>query len=180
MDHCQITAEAPAGGSTVRVASKYREVPESIDLDGEELPTDELCDVMVDVENTGNQDIEPKHFEHPLTLRFGEQTRAVLAEVIEEDPHGIQASLDVHSDKVTLNPVLLNAGDLVCLFFLVHRYDDLRAEGRIAGVRRVKRSVMLERFIRMSLLDPVGMLFLLVVFFLFDFFRMQCRALSQQ
>jgi hypothetical protein len=152
------------------VASKYSEVPESIDLNSEKVPTDELFEVVVDVENTGNQDVEATHFDRPLTLRFGEQARVILAEVIEEEPQGIQASLEVDSDRVTLNPVLLNAGDLVCLFLLVHRYDDLRAEGRVLGVRRVQSSVMLQRFIRMSLLDPVGLLFVIVVLFLLDFF----------
>lgn len=150
--------------------SKYSEVPKSIELDTMELTTDEMFEVVVDVRNAGNQDIEPAHFERSLTLRFGEQARVVFAEVIEEEPYGIGASVEMHPDRVVLAPVLLNTGDLVSLYLTVYRYNDIQVDGRIVGVKRVQRSSMWKKLKRGALLDSVGMLVAIGLLVVTDFF----------
>ncbi len=154
----------------VRVISRYSDVPDSIELDGEELSTDQLFEVVVDVRNNGNQDVETGHFERPLTFYFGEQARVVFALVIDEDPQCIGASLEVRSHEVELVPTLLNAGDIVCLYLLVYCYDDMQAEGRIVGVKRVQRSSVWEGLRRKSIISTVGTFVTLGLILLIGFF----------
>jgi hypothetical protein len=156
---------------SVYVTSRYSEVPETVEADdGAELPADELFEVVLDVRNSGNESIETSHFERPLTLRFGKDARVVLADVVEEDPTGIGASLDVGPDKVALDPVLLNAGDLMCLYLLVYRYEQVQAEGRIVGVKRVKQSSVWRRYRQDNVLALIALLLGIPVFFVLDTF----------
>jgi hypothetical protein len=64
----------------------------------------------------GGTDIPTSHYERPLSFSFGANVRVREADVVEERPHGIGARVSIdcaNQDRLVLDPVLLNEGDLV-------------------------------------------------------------------
>jgi hypothetical protein len=106
---------------------------------------------------SGGTDIPAAHYERPLSFSFGANARVREADVVEERPHGIGArvSIDCHNrDKLVLDPVLLNEGDLVRFKAVVEEpvstkkakkpqqdiaQDNVNADGRVVGVKRIEK-----------------------------------------
>jgi hypothetical protein len=152
-----------------RVTQVYSGSPETLEWEGVELPTEDIYEVLVDVQNSGNVPIASSDFERPLTLLF-DSDFVLLAEVLEEIPEDIGASVSAWSSRVRLAPVLLNAGDVIGLKIWVQRFDDVKAEGRVVGVGRIHRFSTLQRFARNGFLASVlaitsiGILFVTALF----------------
>jgi len=112
----------------------------------------------------GGLDIVPVQYERPISFSFGKRAWILEAGVVEEEPQGIGATLAVNhipTDELVLNPVLLNQGDRLRLKVVVENpevrshsswfgrkdsflsagsgFFDLRANGRIVGVKKIQR-----------------------------------------
>lgn len=117
--------------------------------DGEDLPEDEevaserVRVVAVEIRNSSGLNIERSHYVRPITVGFGEGARVLDAEVIEEDPPGIEASLrgvpERDPERVALAPVLLNDGDAVLLEAVVANslQGEIEVDGRMVGIRHL-------------------------------------------
>lgn len=133
----------------------------------EETSTDEVRVVTIEFRNSSGLNIERTHYERPITVGFGEGARIVSAEVIEEKPPAIEASLrglpEFDPDRVAIDPVLLNDGDLLLLEIAVANaaYGGVEVDGRIVGIKEVvdRSQSHLERNL---LVVNVGVLFVVV------------------
>jgi hypothetical protein len=112
--------------------------PEKGEAEGEQVRV-----VAVELKNSSGLNIERSHYARPISVGFGEGARILDAEVIEEHPPGIEASLrgvpERDPERVALTPVLLNDGDVVLLEAVVadSLQGEIEVDGRIVGIRHL-------------------------------------------
>lgn len=99
--------------------------------------------VAVELRNSSGLNIERAHYTRPITVGFGEGASILDAEVVEEDPPGIESSLrgvpERDPERVALTPVLLNNGDMMLLEAVVadSHQGAIEVDGRIVGIRHI-------------------------------------------
>lgn len=109
----------------------------------QETSVGEVRVVTIEFRNSSGLNIERTHYERPITVGFGEGARIVSAEVVEEKPDSIEASLrglpELDPERVAIDPVLLNDGDLLLLEIAVANaaHGGVEVDGRIVGIREI-------------------------------------------
>jgi len=107
-------------------------------LDGE--PADKIGLVLIDIENTGNEPIRPDDFIKPLIFTFAPGTRVISADVTATKPDNLDATVSFEASNVTVEPLLMNAGDQMSIKVLLRQFDGtVKGDARIVGVREVRR-----------------------------------------
>ena len=84
----------------------------TVEIGGRKFHASDVYNVVVEVLDSGNTDIEEDQYQRPLSFIFDQDAQILSAEVLYEEPSEINASLSNTDNTVTLNPVLLNAGDI--------------------------------------------------------------------
>lgn len=82
----------------VSVVDRYCDAPKMFEWEGTEVPTEEVFEVILDVKNDGNVPIQRSDFDRPLNLVFDSE-RVLIAEVTEEIPEGLGASVMARSHR---------------------------------------------------------------------------------
>lgn len=95
--------------------------------------------VLVEIFNSGNTPVTTKDYEHPITLKFGEQAKILTTEIAETAPPNLPASIKIEDEELVLLPTLLNEGDSVTLKALIENFDETNIDGRIIGVREIRQ-----------------------------------------
>lgn len=136
-------------GYTVLYDELFEVAPEAGDEEGPEVEAvgeaggEQVRVVAVELRNSSGLNIERPHYARPISVGFGDGARILDAEVIEEDPPGIEASLrgvpERDPERVALTPVLLNDGDMVLLESVVadSLQGEIEVDGRIVGIRHI-------------------------------------------
>jgi hypothetical protein len=94
--------------------------------------------VIFDVLNSGDVPITQTDYDEQVRVFF-KAKKVLSAKVIKTNPKGIKAKVDVFSDNVALNPVLLNGGDSIRLKIFLEKYEyDIDVDGRIVGVKNIQ------------------------------------------
>ncbi len=111
----------------------------SVQVDGVAVQN---IDVMfVEIQNSGNHPISRSDFDVPFAIEFEPPAYIISAVVDAEEPSNLGIVLEVAKQKVTLQPILLNAGDKFTLKLLLSsdskKYEVL---GRVLGVREIAES----------------------------------------
>lgn len=89
----------------------------------------------------GNVAIAPTDFERPLSFSFGDGSRILSAEIIKTYPITLKPTLNLLSNRVSLEPVLLNGNDTLTIKLLIFQYGgQVIPDARAAGVRE-KRGI---------------------------------------
>lgn len=130
---------------TVFYDELYEIAPEADGEDAQdEGATGDLVRVVaVELRNASGSNIERSHYTRPISMSFGKGSRILSAEVVEEVPPGIGATLrgvpEREPKRVVIEPMLLNDGDLVLLETVVSGSGrgEIEVDGRIVGVKRV-------------------------------------------
>jgi hypothetical protein len=135
-----------------------------VEIGGHKFKATDVDFVLIEVLNTGNRDIEEDHYQRPLNFDFGDKAQVLSAEVLYENPQDppIRAALSHTTNSVTLEPVLLNAGEMVGIKVLVANSDAFRWDGRITGVTKIKHISPVPRVTRLVVLLTVIMILHLV------------------
>jgi len=127
-----------------RLVSVEDAVSDSVQLvyDGDEVNDVHLLQIAI--LNQGNMPITRQDFEQPLSFDVGEGASILNHEIVECKPAGMGVKLATPADhKVTIDPLLLNAGDEFTFQLLLTGYDNeksLTHAGRIVGVDRIGKS----------------------------------------
>lgn len=111
----------------------------------------------------GGTDIAPAHFHRPLSFAYGRGSRVISQQVIGKDPDGLKVRFKRQSNKATvLEPTLLNQGESFTIRVIVkdpkveeHPLGDrgsIHVDGRIEGIRRIKRAFGPFEHLRLGLL----------------------------
>lgn len=108
--------------------------------DNEEAAREQVRVVAVELRNSSGLNIERSHYDRPITVGFGEGAKVLDAEVIEEEPPGLGATLrgvpDLDPERVALAPLLLNDGNMVLLEAVVadSGQGEIEVDGRMVGI----------------------------------------------
>jgi hypothetical protein len=126
-----------------------------VEFDGQKWHASDLVEAVIEVVNSGNQSIEAEHYTRPLTFDFGKDARIFVAEVLYEEPNGIGASVRHGVQIATLEPVLLNAGDILGVRVLGVGLRWPRLDGRIVDVKQIRMGYAPLRFANLGLLGAI-------------------------
>ncbi len=80
---------------------------------------DNLFQVIVQVENDGNQAIREEDYYQPIAFFFDQKVEIVEASVLASSPSNLGIIIDAKDHVAHMHPVLLNPGDRAMLEFLV-------------------------------------------------------------
>ncbi len=109
--------------------------------------------IYLKIWNSGNVEILPEDYNVPIRFSFGKEAKVLDAKILTGVPNNIKdiASIIVNSDSITLKPLLLNSKDSIDLEALLNKFsgsiDDIKVDGRIAGVRQIGRPYENESYI---------------------------------
>ena len=101
-------------------------------------PVDDLQLLNIRLTNAGTVPITTQDMERPIALVFNPEVQILLADVSEQRPANLGATLTQEATRITLQPMLLNAGDAVSIWMLVTGLKDWRIDGRIVGVKAIE------------------------------------------
>lgn len=120
---------------------------------------EDLALVRIRITNSGDIPILAQDFERALRLELGEAGH-VLKGKGDKHPKSLKPSADFKEHAVEIKPLLLNSSDWLSLRLLVSgfREKDVNIDGRIAGVKEVRRSTGTRfRHVWLLLLSTVGL-----------------------
>jgi hypothetical protein len=106
------------------------------------LLDDELVDdlrlYILRFTNVGNVPIRSGDYERPITITFGKSSQVVSAEVTEQHPQSLAATITCEPVAITIKPLLLNEADSLAVKCLVTRSAGVTVDARIVGVSRIE------------------------------------------
>lgn len=98
--------------------------------------------ILLKLVNTGTLPIVSTDFVHPVTITLGATGQILTLEVAEASPANLGASLTPYPNgrALTVDPLLLNAGDWLTVKILISQYGGpIRVDGRIVGVKSIQQ-----------------------------------------
>jgi hypothetical protein len=105
-------------------------------LDGK--PIENVHLLLIRIINDGKVPITANDYERPVTLKFSKSSNILSAEHVGAEPANLVSKPTIHDGIVTLEPVLMNSGDLFTIKVLVGEYTGpVDVDGRIAGVKNI-------------------------------------------
>jgi hypothetical protein len=98
--------------------------------------------ILIKIINSGSSPIRKDDFERPISIKFNKEASILSAEIANTDPEELEASASYNVRNMTLEPCLMNKGDSITLRFIVNKLrGDISIDGRIVGVKRIKKIV---------------------------------------
>lgn len=132
----EVISISPLSSLNRDVLSSIQEVGLKVMFNDQVIPQAHF--ITVEFTNTGNVPIRKEDYDTPISLTFGEKTKILLANWRSE-PKAIPLTGKIVSDKIEINPTLLNSKDSFTVYAFVSGFDvRFKAEGRIMGVKEIK------------------------------------------
>lgn len=109
-------------------------------LDGN--PVEDVHYVMISFSNSGNIVIEKSDQDPDISIgiSFGDGAQIIEADIVQAQPPDLPVKLRVETNKVTLDPLLLNPGDSIVFKALVSQFEgNLDSIGPISDIKSIER-----------------------------------------
>lgn len=117
-------------------------VKEKFELLFEGNPVDAVQLMTIRIVNTGNLPILPNDYHEHIGIEFAADSRVLSAEITKTFPDKLKVSATESTNRITLQPVLLNGGDWFTVKALIASYKpEITINGRISGVKQICRHV---------------------------------------
>lgn len=102
-------------------------------------PVKDIHLVLIKIVNTGNVPIASGDYESPFSIRYGNDSTVLSAEVVNELPVDLDPILSVSKNAIDIKPLLLNPGDMFVVKSIVKDFQkDVVAVARVIGVDEIK------------------------------------------
>lgn len=132
----ELAYEKVSLNNIVEIDSKFRNSIE-VKFNGEKV--ENLWLLIIKIVNSGNSPIEKKDFDAPLSIELGSDNQILDVEIINKYPNNLQLQSNHTSQKIELNPILLNAGDNYSVRAMVSGVEPKYSlNARISGVKDLK------------------------------------------
>ncbi len=133
----QIVSSAP-------VVSVRPEFKSKVQVQFEGKLVEDAHQVILRIWNSGDAFIKPDEFIIPIKFNFGSAEVLGSPEILETIPDQLRESVsllcDIKNENVTLKPLLLDKNESIKWKVLLTRFTgDIKVEGKIAGVRKIRR-----------------------------------------
>ena len=103
-------------------------------------PVNDVHLLIVRIINSGNEPIVKSDYETPIDLEFSDKTEVLETDVIHVSPESMKVDIDNDKGVVSIQPLLLNAGDFITIKTLLTNFEGtVKVSGRIAGVKDITR-----------------------------------------
>jgi hypothetical protein len=125
-----------------QLLSVEKEIRSRVQVLFEGKPVENVQLVSMRIANDGRLPIAASQFERPLSFGFGSNAMILSADITHVFPQTLKPALRVESNRLILNPTLLNSGDTIELALLLAQYNGtVQADARIEGVSEVKKEI---------------------------------------
>ena len=94
--------------------------------------------IHLEIRNHGKESISPGNYGSPIKLSFGSKASILKVQVVKTDPEALDVhpTINQNRDMVTIEPILLNAGNSIVLEFVVKDFEELKVNMHISGKTR--------------------------------------------
>lgn len=114
-------------------------IEDQLEILYEGKPTQSIHLIILKIINSGKEEIPPGDFIEPIKIDFPNPTKIISAEITKTEPTPFETKINKNNQGITIEPILLNAGDSITLTTLVSEFNnDLNLSGRIIGVKEIK------------------------------------------
>lgn len=102
-------------------------------------PVVKLHLLLVKFTNDGRIPITSGDYERPLTICFKQDSNILSAEYVDPSPENLLTQIDVNSQNVIIQPLLMNSGDFFTIKILLSEYSGgFNVDTRIVGVKNLR------------------------------------------
>lgn len=102
-------------------------------------PAENIHLLLVKFVNDGNVPIAAADFERPLKLQFKDGSNIISAEKAQVTPENLNPSININGQAITVEPVMLNAGDSFAVRILMSQYGGgFDVDARVLGIKSVE------------------------------------------
>lgn len=99
---------------------------------------------IIRFKSTGFESIQQNDFQGPLEIEFPEGSKTISVETLSINPGNIEVHGSFKSNKVFVNPCLLNRGDVFEAYVMLTNFSgsrkDVKVSGRINGISKIRRA----------------------------------------
>lgn len=125
--------------------TKFKDWP-NIKILYQDKELDEASFIKIHFKNTGNIPVTKEDFHKPLTITFDENSNVAGFRKVVSYPEGLELNSTTDKHSVSIDPLLLNAGDTFLIELFVKGKASIEAiTARITGVQDIKESESIER-----------------------------------
>jgi hypothetical protein len=132
--------------------------------------------IILKIVNNGDLPIIKTDFENEIQIIFNKNSKLIDAEIIQKSPENIDLNFKIKSDKILIEPCLINPKDFFIIRAILNSAEDnFFVNSRIAGIEMIKEIVVKDSKINRSNIYLYyiisigsiieGLLFCLVVFY---------------
>lgn len=137
-----LTFEVVTFSPLLTVAS---DVKDKLQITFEGKPVTNLRLLVLRLYNSGNVPIPAMDYERRIELVFDEKAEIIDAAVIETAPDNIRATIDFKSDRVGVDPVLLNPKESMTLRILTTQdRQEFDIDARIIGISNIQKNLLID------------------------------------
>lgn len=128
--------------SNINILDIPEEFKDKLEISFDSKPVQELYVTLIKIINTGKAPITPKDFHRPISIGFGETATVLTFELINQTPSNLNPDIrNIQSNSVKyqilVEPSLLNKSDSFTIKMLVTKFEEIKVEGRIAGIQNI-------------------------------------------
>jgi hypothetical protein len=110
-------------------------------------PAKDICLLIIRLYNSGNLPITTADYERPVSLLTGDSSKILSTVITNVNPENLSFQLKIESQKISIDPILLNSKDSVTIKMLISDFSGkLVVDGRIAGVKSISNSQIISMY----------------------------------
>ncbi len=127
--------------SSKPMVSVSDEVKDRVQILFDDGPVNDVSLVVLKFCNSGSMPILSTEYDRPITLSFGKGSKVLDVEILSMIPSNIKTSVKIDSEKIVVEPLLLNSKDSFVLKILLNNFNnEVDVDARIVGVKQIQSS----------------------------------------
>jgi len=127
--------------AVTRLSPSFENIDNNIQISYKGNIISDVWLALISIINDGISPITAEEYVKSLSIELNSEAVILSSEVVETIPKGIDARINSTIDRVTLEPVLLNAFDSITIKILVSNlYSNPQVVGRIVGISKIRQA----------------------------------------
>lgn len=124
--------------SATPLISKSKEIEGNLKIIYKDKTVDNIYLIIIKLINSGNVPINRNDYESPIVFSFNPNIGIIQADVIKNEPDSIKSIISIDSNKLLIEPLLLNESDSITFKVILSVFDGyIKADARIYGIKDI-------------------------------------------